>query len=668
MASGGGGFFSVLQDDDSSSDESGDNEAEEEEEGAEASKRTSSGTITTGTHQQNNKSSALSTTFPQQKAGEAAAAAPVSIPSYAEDLSVSRADEVTVLEAVYGPDFARKTGVWGCARLEVQTRPPDVEPERIGSEVLLSVQLGKYYPYVAPAIELRQVRGLSQDEQGQLLALLQERASDLATSGCVMVSELVQTTEDFLIEHNRDPTMSAWEQMKAREKTEREQEENVQRELSRLMNTSSSERDRATSPVHSVTRSTTLNDGSSSEINSRNKQIAAANVEATADVERELQRQREALQAAQRPRGAPGTPLTTLRRDSSAIEDDDDDDDDDEIDFDADEPDDAGIGVSAGASRYKTDFIELGVLGRGGGGEVVKVRNRLDRRVYAIKKILLESESGRSAKFGAIQNRKLRREVTTISRMTHQFIVRYYQAWVEGASDTIPEEDSTQVVSGALEVIDDDESSEENSSESSSSSGAGWWKSNTDTKHDRASGSSNRRPSWNAKQSLGDETSNDDTSAGLSSQKLHSAAMLNLLEQEHDQAFHSPLLTGLGFQNQAYQNILDNPTKEDLRSQSMESEVDDIWDESSVKVTGMEGSKILYIQMQYCATTLRKLIDERAVESMADNEVWRLVRQMLEALAYIHSRNIIVSLYHDLLIYLLVTSSDRLTFQFYSSH
>ena len=43
-------------------------------------------------------------------------------------------------------------------------------------------------------------------------------------------------------------------------------------------------------------------------------------------------------------------------------------------------------------SRYQTDFVELGPLGRGGGGEVVKAINRLDRRIYAIKKILLESE------------------------------------------------------------------------------------------------------------------------------------------------------------------------------------------------------------------------------------------------------------------------------------
>lgn len=50
-----------------------------------------------------------------------------------EDLSLSRADEETVLTAVYGEDFHREKGVWGCARLYVHVRPPDTE--QVGSEL-----------------------------------------------------------------------------------------------------------------------------------------------------------------------------------------------------------------------------------------------------------------------------------------------------------------------------------------------------------------------------------------------------------------------------------------------------------------------------------------------------------------------------------------------------
>lgn len=60
-------------------------------------------------------------------------------------------------------------------------------------------------------------------------------------------------------------------------------------------------------------------------------------------------------------------------------------------------------------SRYKSDFEEIEFLGRGGFGEVVKARNKLDGRFYAIKKIKLDPKDNAT-------NRKILREVTTLSR------------------------------------------------------------------------------------------------------------------------------------------------------------------------------------------------------------------------------------------------------------
>jgi hypothetical protein len=40
-------------------------------------------------------------------------------------------------------------------------------------------------------------------------------------------------------------------------------------------------------------------------------------------------------------------------------------------------------------SRFKNDFEELEEIGSGGFGVVVKVRNKLDSRTYAVKKIIL---------------------------------------------------------------------------------------------------------------------------------------------------------------------------------------------------------------------------------------------------------------------------------------
>ncbi|KAI5664083.1 hypothetical protein M9H77_23406 [Catharanthus roseus] len=62
------------------------------------------------------------------------------------------------------------------------------------------------------------------------------------------------------------------------------------------------------------------------------------------------------------------------------------------------------------------------LIGRGGYGHVVLCKNKLDGRQYAVKKIRLKEKS--------LHDRILR-EVTTLSLLQHQHVVRYYQAWFE---------------------------------------------------------------------------------------------------------------------------------------------------------------------------------------------------------------------------------------------
>lgn len=76
------------------------------------------------------------------------------------------------------------------------------------------------------------------------------------------------------------------------------------------------------------------------------------------------------------------------------------------------------------SSRFLSDFEELKPLGHGGFGHVVLCKNKLDGRQYAIKKIPLKD------KILPINDRILR-EVATLSRLQHQHVVRYYQAWFE---------------------------------------------------------------------------------------------------------------------------------------------------------------------------------------------------------------------------------------------
>lgn len=93
-------------------------------------------------------------------------------------------------------------------------------------------------------------------------------------------------------------------------------------------------------------------------------------------------------------------------------------------------------------SRYRQEFEQLEPLGRGGGGQVVKARNRLDGHLYAVKKIRLPDDRASEV--------KILREVTIWSRMNHPkyvvksglavnnrltivlcSIVRYHTAWTE---------------------------------------------------------------------------------------------------------------------------------------------------------------------------------------------------------------------------------------------
>jgi eukaryotic translation initiation factor 2-alpha kinase 4 len=60
--------------------------------------------------------------------------------------------------------------------------------------------------------------------------------------------------------------------------------------------------------------------------------------------------------------------------------------------------------------------------GKGGFGNVVKAKNKLDGRICAIKKVKLR---------GTENDDKIFREVNALSRLNHRYIVRYYATWLE---------------------------------------------------------------------------------------------------------------------------------------------------------------------------------------------------------------------------------------------
>lgn len=77
-------------------------------------------------------------------------------------------------------------------------------------------------------------------------------------------------------------------------------------------------------------------------------------------------------------------------------------------------------------SRYTEDFTEEGRLGKGGFGEVVKARKKLDGQIYAIKKITQRSQASLT---------EILKEVRLLSQLSHPAVVRYYNTWVEEVAD-----------------------------------------------------------------------------------------------------------------------------------------------------------------------------------------------------------------------------------------
>jgi translation initiation factor 2-alpha kinase 4 len=538
----------------------------------------------------------------------------VEVPSF-EDLSISCADEVTVLTAIYADDFKSEKGTWGQKKLNVRVKPPDLEPKQIGCHATLVAQIPKQYPYAVPKIKLQDVKGLSKSKNKFLIEKLNQRAVELSKVGSVMVCELVQIVEDFLLEHNVDPSMSEWENMKAREAKEQSEKEELERA-----------RDKQIQTLMDAENSTGVNDQS----------IPSNNNSGSLEIEKELARQREAIEVADKYRMKKNgifemyAPIESSNTSNSGVEDNSENEDDDFDD------DDTPPSALFGSSRYHTDFVELGILGRGGGGEVVKVKNRLDRRIYAIKKILLENGKD---KFGEMQNKKLRREVTTISSVMHKNIVRYYQAWVEGNYST---DESVLDDDAVIDKVDTTEDILKAKLDDDSEEGDGWWENPTKDDEKRSS-SKNEGLRRSSKSSSGSGSFEDSSSTSWSDEDEG--------QLDNDKSMDRLFPHNFNFQNQTYEGLFKNeknativPGEEvnDGRSADGDNENgSDLWDESSVKVDHTKKQSILYIQMEYCNTTLRKLIDENAISEMSQSDVWRLVRQIVEALVYIHSRRII---------------------------
>ena len=230
-------------------------------------------------------------------------------------------------------------------------------------------------------------------------------------------------------------------------------------------------------------------------------------------------------------------------------------------------------------SRYTTEFTELGRLGKGGFGEVVKARNKIDGGVYAVKKIKQTSQL----------LDKVLSEVILLNRLNHPFVVRYHGAWIENDVPGASIADEASTTEETATTAEDDNTREDDESE--------------ETSIDLA------RPSGGGLDFI--SASGPHIEFGEDSEPGS-----DIFEREdHDEQASSD-----GTQNDTDTPEANRPQLKKTRSASQRL------------------PSILFIQMEYCEKrTLRDLIRK----GMSVDDTWRYVRQIVEGLAHIHGHGII---------------------------
>ncbi|CAE6423470.1 unnamed protein product [Rhizoctonia solani] len=230
-------------------------------------------------------------------------------------------------------------------------------------------------------------------------------------------------------------------------------------------------------------------------------------------------------------------------------------------------------------SRFREEWEELEFLGKGGFGSVVKAQNKLDGRIYAVKKIRLRGAD----------DAKIYREITALSRLSHRYIVRYYTAWLE------------TLQSGATSPTDSD---------GSAASSDTTEEAHTITNDDSVD-------------SAFVFNLDDLPPPGSSPYTGTSFPGIHFRENSQSQSRSSH-----GFDDSSDEDEDDSPVLAIPRAKATTPKIN---------------PRILYIQMEFVENqTLKEMVERKAPEGgFSEEESWRLFRQLVEALVHLQQNGIL---------------------------
>ncbi|KAG8745969.1 hypothetical protein FRC10_006532 [Ceratobasidium sp. 414] len=238
-------------------------------------------------------------------------------------------------------------------------------------------------------------------------------------------------------------------------------------------------------------------------------------------------------------------------------------------------------------SRFREEWEELEFLGKGGFGSVVKAQNKLDGRIYAVKKIKLRGADGAN----------IHREINALSKLSHRYIVRYYTAW--------------------LETLQSDTRLPTDSDESSASS---------------------------------DTTEAPETLTNGSSTDEEALFNLDDLPPPGSSPYTGTSFPGIHFRESSESRSRSSHGFDDSSDEDEDEDIPVLAPPTTVKTAPPKvNPRILYIQMEFVENqtlkeeyVLIQLVERKAPEGGFDeDDSWRLFRQLVEALVHLQQNRIL---------------------------
>ncbi|KAK0390462.1 hypothetical protein QR680_019364 [Steinernema hermaphroditum] len=267
------------------------------------------------------------------------------------------------------------------------------------------------------------------------------------------------------------------------------------------------------------------------------------------------------------------------------------------------------------SSRLMSEWAMRKHLGGGGFGDVILAKNKVDGNDYAIKRIRLNPRS-------EALNRKITREAKLFSKLNHPNIVRYYNAWIENVTvgesttdgDTNSSRKTTTSELDSVIISEKLKNVEQNAKKIFSPETTSEWT----TSFKRVEESQ--------------ESTEGESGDGFFGQFPARDRVHVVFSPQHDISGDSEF--DILFED-SHMHI------DEGGDQLHDDESEDNNQTNSTILSQNNALQVLYIQMEYCPkSTLRNLINTGNLFRQP-KKVWRIFREILNGLQYIHHQGMV---------------------------